>query len=195
MTFLRKSLSAILICFFSLWTIAQGSKPPKTKKHRISFYGGFGPNYYFNNIVTFKDNVNSFNYSFTGRFMWEPGHLLSLGIESGYYRLYTVDVSQPSSAHIANTAIPIQLVISMKFLKSWYFNFNMGQSCLLNKVHATGYGDFNATTWSLSDFAGSIGYKYRLKNRISLGAETKFLYISSTNDKNIALLFMAGYNF
>jgi hypothetical protein len=189
-----KRLIGILICFMSLQGMAQMDKP-SVKKHHFSFYAGLGPNYYFNNLVTGKDYVNSFNYSFTGRFMWEPGHLLSLGIESGYYRLYTVKVSQPTSVNISNSAVPIQLVISMKFLKNWYFNFNMGQTLLLNNANASGYGDFNATAWSLADFAASIGYKYPLHGRFFLGAETKFFYSTGYSDSNLALLFMAGYNF
>ena len=66
--------------------------------------------------------------------MWEPEHVLSVGIESGYYRLYTLTGPDTLHANIANSAIPIQLVISMKFLKSFYFNFSMGQSKLINKV-------------------------------------------------------------
>jgi hypothetical protein len=193
---IMKFICGALICLLALQGEAQStSSPPPVKKHHFAFYGGVGPNYYFNNLVIGKQNVNSFNYSFAGRFMWEPGHLLSVGIESGYYRLYTVTASQPVEAHVSNSAVPIQLVISMKFLKSWYANFNMGQTLLLNKAQETGHDAVNASSWSLADFAGSVGYRYRFENRVSVGAETKFFFSSSYNDMNIALLFMVGYNF
>ncbi|HTQ27520.1 MAG TPA: hypothetical protein VMI35_05300 [Puia sp.] len=175
--------------------MGQQGKPAKEKKHHFAFYAGVGPNYYFNNIVTFKQDVNSWNYSITGRFMWEPGSLLSVGLESGYYRLYTVNISQPSTAHVSTSAIPIQLVVSMKFLKDWYVNFNMGQSVLLNKAHADGYSDVNATVVSLGDFAASVGYKYKFPSRFSVGAEAKAYLSTKDNDFNVALLVVAGYNF
>jgi hypothetical protein len=127
--------------------------------------------------------------------MWEPGHLLSVGIESGYYRLYTLDVKGSTPAHFTNSAVPIQLVLSMKFLKSFYFNFSMGQSKLTDKVTRQNTGDFTTSAWSVADFSGTLGYRYMLNSRFSLAAEAKYFYSSSFVDRNIALLFMAGYRF
>jgi hypothetical protein len=194
MTFL-KLISGTLMTLAALQGYGQSTQVPSEKKHPFSFYGGVGPSYYFNNLVIGKQYVNSFNYSFAGRFMWEPGHLLSLGIETGYYRLYTVSASQLNNAHISNSAVPLQIVVSMKFLKDWYACFNMGQTMLLNKAGATGSETVNSTSWSLADFAGSVGYRYRFPSRISVGAETKFFLSSSYLDMNLALLFMVGYNF
>ena len=192
---LPKLIIGILIIACSADSIAQTNNYDQPIKRRFAFYTGVGPNYYFNNLVIGKKLVNEFNYSFVARLMWEPEHLLSVGIETGYYRLYTINATDPEPAHIANSAIPIQLVVSMKFLKTFYFNFNMGQSLLLNKVNTEASGNFNASAWSLADFTGTIGYRYRFKNRISIGAETKFFYSTSFVDRNIALVFMAGYKF
>jgi hypothetical protein len=168
----------------------------QAKKHPFSIYAGFGPNIYFNNLVVAKNHVNVFNYSFVGRFMWEPEHFLSLGLETGYNRLYTVSVSSATdgSAHIINTAIPIQIVVSMKFLQRCYFNFSMGQSILLNHATSSNNGDFSATSWSFADIGAALGYRYHLNKRFSIGGEAKFFYSTHLNDKNLALVFMAGYN-
>ena len=170
-----------------------GAKPGK---HKFSFYGGVGPNYYINNLVLSKDLVRPFNYSFVGRFMWEPEHFLSLGLESGYYMLYQLTATQDQTTwHISNAAVPIQLVVSMKFLKSFYFNFSFGRSLLLNKVSTSNIGSFDATSFSLADFTETLGYKIKLKHRFSIGAEAKFYYASRLEDKNFALVFVGGYNF
>jgi hypothetical protein len=189
-----KVISGILICFFALSLSAQTTADKKVKNHKFTLYGGVGPNVYFNNLVLGKKYVNELNYSFAGRFMWEPEHLLSLGIESGYYRLYSLSFGGQSDVIITNSAIPIQLVICMKFLKAFYFNFASGQSILINKVSNYNGGEINSSTLSLGDFAGSIGYRRELVNRVTLGAEFKFFYASKLNDKNLALLFMIGYN-
>jgi hypothetical protein len=186
------AMLGLLICLSPFKTSAQTESSSRKNRHFV-FYGGVGPNYYFNNLVLAKDHVNEFNYSFAGRIMWEPEYFLSLGLESGYYRLYTVNISQPTTVHIANSAIPIFAVVSMKFLKKFYANFSFGRSVLLNRVSTTDYGNFNANSISLADMALTLGYKRPLTDKISLGGETKFYYSSSANDKNLAILLMCSY--
>ncbi|NCD70040.1 outer membrane beta-barrel protein [Mucilaginibacter agri] len=185
----------LLVIACSLHAIAQTSDYTKPKRKKFAVYAGVGPNYYFNNLELGKSYVNNFNYSFTGRVMWEPEHLLSLGVETGYYRLYTYNTPQPNHVHIANTAIPIQIVVSMKFLQSFYANFSMGQSVLLNKIETENNDNFSASSFSVADFGGTLGYRKMLGNRFSISTEAKFYYSSGFVDRNIALLFVGGYRF
>ena len=188
----------ILVIFFNLACTlvhAQGDST-SSRESRFTFYLGVGPNYYFNNLEILKDQVNEVNYAVIGRIMWEPKYRLSLGIESGYNRLYTIneDFKQASgSVSIVNSAIPISFVVQMKFFENFYANFNIGTTILQNKVSTTDYGDFNASTISLGDFGGGIGYRKALKPRLYLGAETKFFWSAKLEDRNLSLLFMAGY--
>ncbi len=193
--YLKRIYLGLLICLVSFHGMAQTEKPIKVKKHRFSFYGGVGPSYFFNNLYTSKDKVNTLNYSVVGRFMWEPPFFLSLGIETGYFQLYTVNYDQPVSAHVTNAAIPLQMVVSMKLMKNYYFNFAMGQSLLINNASAEGYGNFDARNWSLADFSATFGYKHKFESRISIGAETKLFISSGYNNATLALIFMGGYNF
>lgn len=164
------------------------------KKHKWTVYGGVGPNYYLNNLVRGNARVNEFNYSFVARLMWEPQYFLSLGVETGYNRMYSMSGSGPFAGNvtIVNVAIPIQVVISMQFFKHYYCNFNMGQAILLNKV-TTDVGDYDASVISLGDFAASVGYKRDISERFTLAGEFKGYYSAKLNDRNVALLFMAGY--
>jgi hypothetical protein len=184
-----------LICSISFQGFSQSTNPPKEKKHRFSFYAGVGPSYFFNNLVSSKNEVNPWGYSVIGRFMWEPPFNLSLGIETGYLRLYSVNYSQPVTAHVTNSIIPFQLVVSMKFLHNFYGNFAMGQSVLLNKAEAQGYGNFDASNFSLGDFSATVGYKHKYPNRVSIGAEAKYYLSTGYNNAIVAIVFMAGYNF
>ncbi|HEX4851899.1 MAG TPA: hypothetical protein VFV08_13885 [Puia sp.] len=188
---------AILFCFFSLSLHAQDSLQNHIKKHRIAFYGGVGANYYFNNMAIAKNHVNELNYSFVGRLMWEPEYFLSLGLESGYYQLYTINYSSETlgSGRIKNSVIPIQLVASMKFLKNYYANLSMGQSYLINETTNSTSGNSKAGTFSLADFGITLGYKHLFKSRISIGAELKFYSSKKYDDNNLALVFVTGYRF
>jgi hypothetical protein len=173
----------------------QSTEKAQLKKRKFVLYAGFGPNYYFDNLQFEGSLVNKINYSFVGRLMWEPEHLLSVGIESGYYRLYTVNAPAPSNARIANSAIPLHIVVSMKFLKHYYFDFSMGQSLLENRVHSPVYGDFNANSWSLADFGAALGYRHLFNQRFTLGAELKYFYSTRNVDENLAIVAVGGFRF
>jgi hypothetical protein len=187
------SLLAVACMFLVAPGAGAQDQPVRPKQHKFAIYAGLGPNIYFNNLVLAKEYVKEANYSFMGRFMWEPEHLLSIGIESGYYCLYRVDFGDQSDVKIANYAIPIMLAVNMKFLKNFYINVTTGQSILKNNVSNTIQGDINASTLSLGDFSGALGYRRQWKKTMTLGVEGKFFYASKLNDKNVALLFTAGF--
>lgn len=166
------------------------------KPHRHSVYLGVGPNYYFNNLILLRNQVNVVNYSFVGRYMWEPEHLLTIGFEMGYYRLYNLKLPGALHNSIRNSAIPFQLVIGMRFLKKQgYFNFGIGRSLLINDITTDADGDFDATTISLADFTTTAGYRKQVNDRISLSSEIKLYYASKAADMNLALALVVGYGF
>jgi hypothetical protein len=175
---------------------AQTSDSSPVKEHRWTVYAGVGPNYYFNNLQIGSKLVNEVNFNFVTRIMWEPEYFLSLGFETGYNRLYSLSGGSGTvigESSIVNVAIPLQVVVSMKFFNNYYCNFNLGQAILLNKVTTANVGDFNATVLSLGDFGATIGYRKDINERFRLGAELKGYYSSKLDDKNISLVFMAGY--
>src|SRR5215217_6473185 len=150
-TTLYRILVLLFVSTFTFKCVAQTSDSSSVKKnHRFTFYAGVGPNFYFNNLILAKDDVNELSYSFVGRIMWEPEYNLSLGIETGYNRLYSVKVaSGDSSVHIVNAAIPIEIIVTMKFFENFYASFLLGQSILKNKVRTTNLENVDATTISL----------------------------------------------
>jgi hypothetical protein len=184
---------AIVFCFLCSSVSAQDNDQPK--RHRHSVYLGVGPNYYFNNLVKFKDQVNELNYSFVGRYMWEPEHWLTIGFETGYYRLYSINFNGPNHTSVRNSAIPFQLIVGTKFLKKFYFNFGIGRSLLINDITTDFDGEYDATTFSLADISTTLGYKKQLNERFSLSSEMKLYYASKASDMNLALAFVVGYGF
>ena len=193
---ITKIFIGISMCCSMLQATAQDKNAPTKKDKRYVVYGGLGPSYYFNNLVVGKEGVHQTGYSIVARWMWEPEYFLSLGVETGYFRLYSADYNNGSNnAHITNSLVPIQLIISMKFLKNYYCNFSMGQSILINKVTASVNGNFDASTVSLGDFGLTVGHRHMLSERVYLASELKGYYASKLDDKNIALAFLIGYRF
>ncbi len=191
---IRRSIMLLTVLVLTtVFVNAQDEMPEK--RHRNSVYLGVGPNYYFNNLVAFKNEVNEFNYSFVGRYMWEPEHLLSIGFETGYYRLYNIKFNGANHTVIRNSAIPFMLVVGTRFLKNYYFNFAIGRSMLINDITTDADGNYDASVLSLADFNTTVGYKKRLNDRFSLSSELKWYYASKASDMNLALAFVVGYGF
>ena len=194
---LHKILIGILFCGVALGGNAQTTDSTSlNKNHRWALYAGVGPNYYFNNLVVGKNKVNEINYAYTGRLMWEPEFFLSVGLEVGYNRLYTLEGNLPNNngtIRITNVAVPIQFVVSMKFLKSFYGNFNVGHAFLTNNVSTSNFGSDSASLLSTADFAASLGYRRPISDRFLLGVELRGYYSTKLEDKNLALLFTGGY--
>jgi hypothetical protein len=186
---------AISTCLVTSSSSAQTEQNPSAKYRHFVIYAGVGPSYFFNNVVTFKDKVNSFGYEFSARFMWEPRNsFLSLGFETGYYRIYSATASQPNNIKVTNSEVPLQFVVSMKFSKKVYANWSMGQSIQYNKVSAPDNpNNFDNHIVSLADFSATVGYRFMQKERISYAVECKGYYSSSYANGTIALLFIVGF--
>jgi hypothetical protein len=196
---INKLIIVISTCFIVGHATAQSEQSEKYRKFAV--YAGVGPSFFFNNLQLFSENVKPWQYAFSARFMWEPEHsFLSLGIETGYFKLYSVSDTisnaqgQVSNAHVTNASVPIMFVVSMKFSKKVYANWGMGQSVTFNKVSASGVNtNHDATTWSLSDFTATVGYRFVQKPRLSYAAEFKGYYSSGYQNATIALLFIVGF--
>jgi hypothetical protein len=192
-----KTLIVIFSCFFALGTYAQNGVTGVTvtgKYRKFAIYGGVGPSYFFNNLVIAKNDVSNFKYAFSLRAVWEPQNsFVSLGLETGYYRLYTVKSTTPR-ADISNSTIPIMFVTGMKFSNKFYAYWSMGQSITFNKVSNTDSAyDFNNSVWSVADFAATFGWRLVQKERISYDVELKGFYSSKYENTTIALLFIVGF--
>lgn len=191
---IHKIILVITLCFIAGHSIAQNGEGVIGKYHAFAVYAGAGPSLFLNNLVILKDEVQPFKYAISARVMWEPEHsFVSLGIETGYFRLYSVHSTQPK-ADITNSTIPLQFVVGMKFSKRVYATWAMGQSFTINKVSNTDSAyNFNNTVASLSDFSATIGYKFVVKPKISYAAEIKGFYSSKYQNETIALLFIVGF--
>jgi hypothetical protein len=192
---IHKLIIVFSICLTASRSMAQTTQAPPAKYRKFAIYVGVGPSYFFNNLVISKNDVSPWGYAGSFRVMWEPQHsFLSLGLESGYNRVYSVSTTSPVEAKVVNTSIPLLFIVSMKFSPEVYASWSMGQSFNFNKVTATGYSaDYNANYTSLADFSATIGYRFIQKERISYAAELKGYYSSKYANGTIAVLFIVGF--
>jgi hypothetical protein len=191
---IHKLLIAILFCFITGKSFAQNGEGYTGKYKKFAIYAGAGPSYFFNNLVILKDDVSSFKYAISARFMWEPQHsFVALGFETGYYNLYSAKSTNPKG-DVSNTSVPLLFVASMKFSKKFYANWSMGQSLNYNNISNTDSAyNFNSSYLSPADFAVTLGYRFVQKPTISYAAELKGFYSSKYDNETIAILFIVGF--
>lgn len=161
----------------------------------FSFQLEAGPNFYFNNLEIFKENLEPINYSIYSKLMWNTRYRLSFGIESGYVRLYRLnDFATGINSEITMTAIPVHAAIEMKFSPKLYATFSFGPSFFRNNI-ISNKGEQSTHTFSTADISFGLGYRHTFKNHLFLGFESKFYYSSKSEDRNLALPIFVGINF
>lgn len=199
---IRNLIIILSACLVVNRSFAQTQEKSAEKYRPFSIYVGAGPSYFFNNVVAFKNDVNPWGYEFSARFMWEPRNsFLSLGFETGYFRIYSATSTvmssvspQPISAKVTNSEVPLLFIVSMKFSKEFYASWSMGQSIQYNVVDAQNNPyNFNNHITSLADFAATVGYRFKQKERISYAVECKGFYSSQYANGTIAVLFIVGF--
>jgi len=166
------------------------------KTYSISTELGAGYSRYFTTMD--YDDLNQNGFSGTVRVMWNPEHLLSLGLESGYQYLYSLDVSD-FSTEFGNTnvkasmyTIPIFIVFSMKVLPNIKLSAGSGVYLLFNSGELFG-DELRSNQVSIGAHMG-ISYTYPINNSMAIGGELLYSYFSKLQDQTVALQFLFVYD-
>ncbi|MCK9421519.1 MAG: outer membrane beta-barrel protein [Bacteroidales bacterium] len=144
---------------------------------------GVGWTHYINSLVIGKDNASINSAGVSLKFFWEPEHRLSLGLETGFYKLYNVKsmISSDMSGHASMSAIPLLLTLRMRIIDHFYLSVGAGLAAMFNKV--TGFDTrINSTIWSLSNYQYSGSYIYPLNKHWLVGGEFKVLNFGKADD-------------
>ena len=145
------------------------------------------------------EDLNKNGFSGTIRLMWEPEHLLSIGLESGYLQLYDITtqityedtITFNGSSEL--TAVPIIAVYSMELFENFKLSVGSGIFLLTSKVDALG-NPVNSEQVS-TGVLGSVSYYHPLSQTISLGGEIKYYLINKIEDGDLTLQLSLQYRF
>ncbi len=173
----------IMAIFLAAHTVfAQQAEAPKAKLNHYSLTLGVGWTHYINNMETADQKVANNFVGFSGKFYWEPEYLVSLGLETGYYKLFRViDQVGDTTVKIDRNVIPLLLLVRMRIIDNFYIGAGMGISFITGK--ATGNGKEIVTkTKSLSNFELSGSYLYPLGKVFRVGGEAKVFHFANLND-------------
>jgi hypothetical protein len=149
------------------------------------------------------ENLNQNGFSGTIRIMWHPEHLLSLGLETGYQHLYslnstyTLDGAGTSDVSASMYTVPIMGIYSMKVfpnsLPNLELKFSSGIYLLYNSGEA--FGDEIKSSQISIGYSAAATYLHPINDVLSIGGELKYFYISKIQDADLSLQVVFSYSF
>ena len=164
--------------------------------YNVTFDLGMGPAMYLTNMD--YENLYGNSFVFTFRFMWEPEHLLRLGIESGYLPLFHLEtkfydtVFGDTEAELSLNSIPIMGVFAMEVVENFEVFGGVGGFILISEV--TSFDNYVLSkSWSNAYELG-ISYRHPLNNKLKIGGELKSYYISRLENYDVALQLSIKYS-
>lgn len=158
---------------------------------------GVGYSRYFTTIDYEKLNKNGF--SGTVKVMWNPEHLLSIGLESGYQYIYSFHYddykTEFGTTNLSSSmySIPIFIVFAMKVLPNTKITAGSGAYLLFNSGESFGI-ETQSSQISIGAHAG-ISYTYPINNSMAVGGELLYSYFSKLQDQTVAIQFLFVYDF
>lgn len=179
----RLSLLILMILFCAFSTLAQKKDSLKVVLNHYSLTLGLGWSHFINSLEIGKEKAIIDAAGVSLKFFWEPEHRLSLGLESGFYRLYKVKnkTYTDMTGQASMSAIPLLLTVRMRIVDHFYLSAGAGLALMFNKV--SGIGDqVNSTILSLSNYQFSASYLYPFGNHWRVGGEFKVLNFGKAND-------------
>ena len=165
--------------------------------YSISTEIGVGYSRYFTTMG--YDDLNKNGFSGLVKVMWNPEHLLSIGLETGYQYLYSIDISNydtefgTTEFKASMYAVPVFIVFAMKVAPNVKLTAGTGMHLLYNSGEI--FGDkIQSNQISIGAHAG-VAYTYPINNSMSIGGELIYSYISKLQDQTIAIQFLFVYDF
>lgn len=188
----------LLFWFIAMPVTLLSQTPESSRSLKLMIGGGIG-NYIntFTNVL--DEDVHNNRPAFSGKLMWQPEFRLRLGLESGYYFIYsttriqTVNGSEKLTSKLK--VVPLFLSVSMKVINHLELNFGTGWAKMIYTVNtSTSKKDkVNGNTYSRSNYTAGFTYLYPLGEKLDLGMEFKYLYLGKTDDTSISALVTVSY--
>jgi hypothetical protein len=180
----------------SLFVYAQDNEI--TRHLKLALGGGYG--YFINPFTNVLDNKAVINRpAFSAKLVWQPEHRLRVGLESGYYCIYSTTLSQNhANTEVLTTnlnVVPIFMSFSMKIVNHFEINFASGWASMIYSIEDNNSKKNISEShfYSMSNFSTGCSYYLPLGEKIDLGAEFKYMYLGKTDDMYLSILVNLSY--
>ncbi len=164
-------------------------------KYRLVAYVGGGVSQYIAAAGVpsgLQADVSKFGPAATVRVMWQPDHLLGVGLESGWTKLYSYETTQPIAGTMHLSQVPMYIVWSMKPLESFTLFGGYGYSRVNSALEYE--GTVNIGTWSMGWMA-ACAYERPVSDRLGVAAELKWIDAMESHDAILTLQVQLVWSF
>jgi hypothetical protein len=179
----KKTGFTLVLIFFTLVVFSQQKDSVKVRLNHYTLTIGAGWTHYINNLENGDQKIQNNFAGVSFKFFWEPEHRLSLGLESGYYKLFKVtnQINADTSVQIDRAVVPLLLLVRMRIVDNVYLGAGMGIAIITNTASGVSQKIVTKTN-SLSNFELSGSYIYPLSKHWRIGGEFKGFHFGSLND-------------
>lgn len=194
---LVKAVISILIFTIMIFSARSFGQSSDTT-YKVNAVLGFGYSYFITSLSELE-GLNPHSFNATVKIMWQPEHLLRVGIESGYLSFYSYKQSGFTSEYGTTdvksslAAVPIILVFAMELFDNLEVSSGVGVYFLFSEIDS--YNNKVSSSVFSNGYYSSLSYYYPLNKDIKIGGELKYYYISKIEDADISLQFIFKYNF
>jgi hypothetical protein len=180
---MKKSLIIVQMCLLAHFCEAQKNWNTRDSVARgVSISVSTGISHYINTLqpdpsrVSLRQNFSCSSF----RFMWEPEHRLSMGIED---------------INIASLSVtPILFCVQMRIFKNFFATVGTGISIHHSDVNYLG-NQSESQTMAFSNLQFGGGYVYPVTKQFGLGLKAQFLSENRTEDGIFSVQAVARYQF
>lgn len=180
----RKQILIILLTIILVHSANAAEKDStKVNLNHYSLAIGLGWAHYINTLEIGKEQATTNSAGVSMKFFWEPEHRLSLGLETGFYRLYSVKSKTytDDNGKASMSVVPLLLTIRMRIVDHFYLSAGAGLGIMFNKI--TGFDKkLTNQVLSMANFQASASYLYPLSKHWNVGGEIKVLTYGKTDD-------------
>ncbi len=195
---MKKSLFIVQMCLVVHFCTAQKTWNTRDSVARgVSISVSTGVSHYINTLqidpsrVGLKQNFSCSSF----RFMWEPEHRLSLGIEVGHYKVYEVQLAEGKDVNTASLSVtPILFCVQMRVFKNFFATAGTGISFHHSEVNYQGINSDNQTI-GFSNLLIAAGYVFPITKQFGMGLKAQFLSENKTEDGIFSVQAVARYQF
>jgi hypothetical protein len=181
----RKAIiTGILLVFCSIALFSQ--QKDSVKKVRLNHYSltiGTGWTHYYNNLEYGDQKIKQDFAGLSFKFYWEPEYRLSLGLETGYYKMFRVtnQIGTDTTVEVDRTVVPLLLLVRMRVIDNVYLSAGMGLGFIYNKASGPN-NEITTKTTSLSNYKFTGSYIYPLSDRWRVGGEVMLFNFGTYDD-------------
>lgn len=173
----------MIFMFIVLPAFSQQNEHEIKRLSHFSFSVGTGWTHYINNLDYGAEKISQDFAGISSQFFWEPEYRLSLGMETGYYKLFEFneELTYNITSEVDRTVIPIMLLFRMRIVDNFYISTGFGLA-MVNNITLGESTKVLTKTWSLSNYQAVAAYIYPLNAHLRIGGEMKIFHFESLND-------------